>query len=404
MRERLSDLYLLPLTSHLSLIAMTLSLSLDTPSPADQVWTVAQLSTAINRLVTGEFPPIWVRGEVIQCKAWSSGHWYFTLRDRKSQVKCCMFRLNASRAGKPPADGTEVFVLAKPGIYEEKGEFQLVVSRMLPTSAVGQKQQELERVKALLQQDGLFDPARKRRVPSYASTVALVTSPDGAALSDVVTVTRKRWPCARILFVAARVQGEGAVQELVRALRLVNRIPELDLCIVGRGGGAREDLAAFNSEAVCRALAEVRVPTISAVGHEIDISLTDLVADLRAPTPSAAAEMAVPDRRDALRLVDDLSVRLASGLTGRTRLAGARLARSSDRLRSMVQTMLTVHRGRADRLGAQLDALSPMRVLGRGYAVARDDQGRVLKRRADFDRTERFRLRLTDGEIRARVE
>ena len=383
---------------------MTLSLSLDTPSPADQVWTVAQLSTAINRLVTGEFPPIWVRGEVIQCKAWSSGHWYFTLRDRKSQVKCCMFRLNASRAGKPPVDGTEVFVLAKPGIYEEKGEFQLVVSRMLPTSAVGQKQQELERVKALLQQDGLFDPARKRRVPSYASTVALVTSPDGAALSDVVTVTRKRWPCARILFVAARVQGEGAVQELVRALRLVNRIPELDLCIVGRGGGAREDLAAFNSEAVCRALADVRVPTISAVGHEVDISLTDLVADLRAPTPSAAAEMAVPDRRDALRLVDDLSVRLASGLTARTRLAGVRLARSSDRLRSVVQGMLKVHRGRADRLGAQLDALSPMRVLGRGYAVARDDTGRVLKRRADFDKTERFRLRLADGEIRARVE
>jgi exodeoxyribonuclease VII large subunit len=383
---------------------MTLSLSLDTPSPADQVWSVAQLSTAINRLVTGEFPPIWVRGEVIGCKAWSSGHWYFTLRDRRSQVKCCMFRLNASRAGKPPADGTEVFVLAKPGIYEEKGEFQLVVSRMLPTSAVGQKQQELERVKALLQEDGLFDPARKRRVPSYASTVALVTSPDGAALSDVVTVTRKRWPCARILFVAARVQGEGAVQELVRALRLVNRIPGLDLCIVGRGGGAREDLAAFNSEAVCRALADVRVPTISAVGHEVDISLTDLVADLRAPTPSAAAEMAVADRRDALRLVDDLSVRLASGLSGRTRLAGARLARSSDRLRSVVQGMLRVHRGRADRLGAQLDALSPMRVLGRGYAVARDETGRVLKRRADFDRIERFRLRLADGEIRARVD
>ena len=383
---------------------MTLSLSLDTPSPADQVWSVAQLSTAINRLVTGEFPPIWVRGEVIQCKAWSSGHWYFTLRDRKSQVKCCMFRLNASRAGKPPTDGTEVFVLAKPGIYEEKGEFQLVVSRMLPTSAVGQKQQELERVKALLQEDGLFDPARKRRVPGYASNVALVTSPDGAALSDVVTVTRKRWPCARILFVAARVQGEGAVQDLVRALRLVNRIPELDLCIVGRGGGAREDLAAFNSEAVCRALAEVRVPTISAVGHEIDISLTDLVADLRAPTPSAAAEVAVADRRDALRLMDDLSVRLASGLTGRTRLAGARLARSSDRLRSVVQGMLKVHRGRADRLGAQLDALSPMRVLGRGYAVAMDDTGRVLKRRGNFDKTERFRLRLADGEIRARVE
>jgi exodeoxyribonuclease VII large subunit len=383
---------------------MTLSLPLSTPSAADQVWSVGQLSTAIKRLLDGEFPHIWVRGEVVQCKVWSSGHWYFTLRDRGSQVKCCMFKLNASRAGKPPADGTEVFVLAKPGLYEEKSEFQLVVSRMLPTSGVGQKQQELERVKALLQRDGLFDPARKRPVPSYASTVALVTSPDGAALKDVVTVTRKRWPCARILFIAARVQGDGAVQELVRALRLVNRIPGLDLCIVGRGGGARVDLAAFNSEAVCRALADVRVPTISAVGHEIDLSLTDLVADLRAATPSAAAEMAVADRRDALRLIDDLSLRLASGLTGRTRLGAARLARSADRLRAGVERALEVRRIQADRLAAQLDALSPLRVLGRGYAVPMDDAGRILKRQAEFVSGESFRLRVVDGNVRARVE
>ena len=383
---------------------MTLSLRFDTPTAADQVWSVGQLSTAINRLIDGALPAIWVRGEVLQCKVWSSGHWYFTLRDRHSQVKCCMFRLNASRAGKPPADGTEVFVLAKPGLYEEKGEFQLVVSRMLPTSAVGQKQQELERVKAILQQDGLFDPARKRPVPGFACTIALVTSPDGAALKDVVTVTRKRWPCARILFVAARVQGEGAVQELVRALRLVNRIPGLDLCIVGRGGGARQDLAAFNSEAVCRALANVRVPTISAVGHEVDISLTDLVADLRAPTPAAAAEMAVADRRDVQRLVDDLSVRLASGLTGRTRLAGARLGRSADRLQSGLEKILAGSRSLTDRLGAQLDALSPLKVLGRGYAVPISESGRVLKCRADFIKDEPFRLRVADGDVRARVE
>jgi exodeoxyribonuclease VII large subunit len=383
---------------------MTLSLRLDTPSAADQVWSVGELSTAVRSLLDGSFPPIWVRGEVVQCKVWSSGHWYFTLRDRRSQVKCCMFRLNATRAGKPPADGTEVFVLAKPGLYEEKGEFQLVVSRMLPTSAVGQKQQELERVKALLHRDGLFDPARKRAVPGYASTVALVTSPDGAALRDVVTVTRKRWPCARILFVAARVQGDGAVQELVRALRLVNRIPGLDLCIVGRGGGAREDLAAFNSEAVCRALAAVQVPTISAVGHETDISLTDLVADLRAATPSAAAEMAVADRRDALRLVDDFALRLASGLTGRTRLAAARLDRNADRLHAAVDGVLDVRRSLTERLAAQLDALSPLRVLGRGYAVPLDASGRVLKRRAEFTRDQRFRLRVVDGDVRARVE
>ncbi len=383
---------------------MTLSLSLDIPSVSDQVWSVGQLNTAINRLIDGSLPPIWVRGEVLQCKVWSSGHWYFTLRDRRSQVRCCMFRLNASRAGKPPADGTEVFVLAKAGLYEEKGEFQLVVARMLPTSAVGQKQQELERVKLLLQQDGLFDPMRKRSVPPYVSTIALVTSRDGAALKDVVTVTRKRWPCARILLVSARVQGEGAVDDLVRALKLVNRIPGLDLCIVGRGGGAREDLAAFNSEAVCRALANVKVPTISAVGHEIDISLTDLVADLRAATPSAAAELAVADRRDVLRLVDDLSLRLAAGLTGRTRLAAARLARSKDRLHAAVEGVLDSRRNLADRLGAQLDALSPLRVLGRGYAVPLDDAGRVLKRQADFIKDASFRLRVVDGDVRARVE
>ena len=382
---------------------MTLPL-FSTPTATDDVLTVSQLGLAVKRLLDGQFMPLWVRGEVTQCKVWSSGHWYFTLRDRKSQVRCCMWKMYSGRAGTPPADGTEVFVLAKPALYEEKGEFQLVVTRMIPTATVGRSQQELERVKELLQREGLFDPARKRRVPSYASTVAVITSPDGAALHDVVTVTRKRWPCARILLVGARVQGAGAVEELVRALRLVNRIPDLDLCIVGRGGGGREDLAAFNSEAVCRALASVRVPTISAVGHEVDISLTDLVADLRAATPSAAAELAVADRQDVLRQLDDLSVRLASGLTGKTRLAAARLARSVDRLHAGAARALESRRTQLDRLAAQLDALSPLRVLGRGYAVPRDSQGRVLKRRDDFVKNETFQLRVSDGDVSARVE
>jgi exodeoxyribonuclease VII large subunit len=383
---------------------MTLSLSFSVPSPTDQVWTVGQLSNMVKQLIDGSFMPVWVRGEVVQCKVWSSGHWYFTLRDKRSQVKCCLWKLNAARAGKPPADGTEVFVLGKPGLYEEKGEFQFIVQRIIPTAAVGRQQQELERVKAALQKDGLFEPGRKRRLPAYACMVALVTSPDGAAIHDVVTVTRKRWPCAQILVVGARVQGDGAVQELVRALRLVNRIPGLDVCIVGRGGGGREDLAAFNSEAVCRALAAVRVPTISAVGHEIDISLTDFVADIRAATPSAAAELALADRRDVLRLVDDLSLRLAAGLSGRTRLASERLARTGDRLQASIETVLESRRNLADRLGAQLDALSPLKVLGRGYAVPVASDGRVLKRRADFVTDQRFRLRVSDGDVRARVE
>jgi exodeoxyribonuclease VII large subunit len=383
---------------------MTLSLALETPSASDQVWSVGQLNASVKRLIERHATQLWIRGEVVQCKTYSSGHWYFTLRDATSQVRCSMFRLNASRSGKPPADGTEVYVLGKPVLYEDKGDFKLIVSRMLPTSALGRQQQELERVRALLQQDGLFDPARKRPVPSFASTIALVTSRDGAAVHDVVTVTRKRWPCARLLVVGARVQGEGAVEELVWALRLVNRLPGVDLCIIGRGGGAREDLAAFNTEAVCRALADVRVPTISAVGHEVDISLTDLVADLRAPTPSAAAELAVPNRQDVLRLLDDLSVRLSSGLRGRTQLAAERLARSADRLEAAMQDAVQGRHNRLERIAVQLDALSPVRVLGRGYAIALSEEGRLLKRKADFPSNNRFRLRLADGEIGARVE
>jgi exodeoxyribonuclease VII large subunit len=383
---------------------MTLSLALDNPLAADQVWSVSQLSASVKRLIEKHGVQLWVRGEVLQCKAYSSGHWYFTLRDSGSQVRCCMFRLNTMRAGKPPADGTEVYVLGKPALYEEKGEFQLVVSRMLPTAALGRQQQELERVRALLHQDGLFDPARKRPLPAYPSTIALVTSRDGAAVHDVVTVTRKRWPCARLLVFGARVQGEGAVEDLVRALRLVNRIRRVDLCILGRGGGGREDLAAFNSEAVCRALAAVRVPTVSAVGHEVDISLTDLVADVRAATPSAAAELAVPDRRDVLRVLNDLSNRLASGLSSRTVLAGERLGRTADRMQAAVHSHLRHNENQVERLAAQLEALSPLKVLGRGYAVPLAEDGRVLKREAEFVPRLPFHLRVADGEVRARVE
>lgn len=384
---------------------MTLSLALDAPSASDQVWSVGQLNASVKRLIEKHAPmQLWVRGEIVQCKVYSSGHWYFSLREGRSQVRCCMFGMNAMRSGKPPADGTEVYVLGRAALYEERGEFQLIVARVLPTSALGRQQQELERVRALLQKDGLFDPARKRAIPPYASTIALVTSKDGAAVHDIVTVTRKRWPCARVLVVGARVQGDGAVDELVRALSLVNRIPKLDLCIIGRGGGGREDLAAFNSEAVCRALAAVRVPTISAVGHEIDVSLTDLVADVRAATPSAAAEVAVADRRDVVRVIDDLSIRLASGLTGRTRLAAERLARTGDRLRAAVESAIRSPRNKTDQLAVQLDALSPLRVLARGYAMPMNEAGRVLKRRADFIPSERFRLRVADGDVSARVE
>ena len=382
---------------------MSLSIPSLALAPTDAVWSVSQLTAAAKRVVEGELPRMWVRGEVVGCKAWPSGHWYFSLRDATSQVRCCMWKLDAQRAGKPPAEGTEVFVLGRPGIYEAKGEFQLNVSRIIPTASIGRQHQELERVKTLLQKDGLFELARKRRLPEYASAIAVVTSRAGAAVRDIITVSRKRWPCAHLFVLDARVQGDGAVDELVRALRLVNRL-EVDLCILARGGGDKEDLAAFNAEAVCRALAAVRVPTISAVGHEIDISLTDLVADVRAATPSAAAELALTDRREVLRQLDDLAGRLGSGLSGRTRLAAERLERTSDRMQSSVAAKIERHQRQLERLGAQLDALSPLRVLDRGYAVPVAHDGRVLKRRAEFLPGEPFRLRVADGDVPARVE
>ena len=382
---------------------MTLPLPLSSALASDEVFSVRDLTATVKRVVEGSLGPIWVRGEVLQCKAHTSGHWYFVLRDPAAQVRCVMWRTYAERAGRPPADGTEVFALGRPAMYEAKGEFQFAVTRMLPTAGVGQQQRALEQVKAALERDGLFAAARKRQLPRYPSRVAVVTSTDGAALHDIATVARSRWPAAELLVVASRVQGDGAAADLVAALRRVNRL-DVQLCIVGRGGGGREDLAAFNDETVCRALAAVRVPTVSAVGHETDITLADLVADVRAPTPSAAAELAFPDVRAVRRLVGDLGARLAGGLSRRTRLAAERLERTGDRLEAAIEATLSRDRELADRLGAQLDALSPLRVLERGYAVPRDAAGRVLRRRADFPAGRPFTLRVSDGDVAARSE
>jgi exodeoxyribonuclease VII large subunit len=383
---------------------MALSFQTDLLSPTDGVWSVSQLTNAAKRLVEAEFMPMWVRGEVVDCRAWKSGHWYFKLRDAASQVSCCMWKRDAERAGKPPADGTEVFVLGRPGMYEAKGEFQLNVSKLIPTAAIGRAQRELERVKALLHRDGLFDPARKRPLPELAGTLAVVTSTAGAVLRDIINVARRRWPGARLLVIDARVQGDGAVDALVQALRMVNRLPEVDVCIVGRGGGGREDLIAFNAEAVCRALAAVRVPTISAVGHETDISLTDLVADVRAATPSAAAELALADQREVHRALADLAARLAGGLAGRTRLGLEQVERAGDRLQGAMSAVLERRRYLLARVAAQLDALSPLRVLDRGYAVPTGQDGHVLKRRSEFVPGAPFSLRVADGSVAARVE
>jgi exodeoxyribonuclease VII large subunit len=346
---------------------------------------------------------LWVRGEVAGFKAYQSGHWYFSLRDAQAQVRCVMWRSDNQRLPGPPQEGTQVFVDARPTVWEERGEFRLTIRQLVPTDAGGLWQLQLERAKAALERDGLLDPARKRPLPSYPVCIAVVTSPDGAALPDIVSVFARRWPSAEVLVVPTRVQGETAESELCAALALLGRIPDVDLAIVGRGGGSREDLWAFNSERVARALAAVGVPTISAVGHETDVSLTDLVADHRAPTPSAAAETAVPDRVEVQHLLDGLAHRLAGALSSYTELGRERLARTADRLGAVTRAGMERRAAQLDQLGGRLDALSPLRVLGRGYSVARDLAGGVLKRTGDFVGIDEFRLTVSDGDVRART-
>ena len=366
-------------------------------------WTVTQLTRRARAVVEAGLAPLWVRGEVSGFKAWQSGHWYFALRDRTAQLRCVMFQKDNRRLPTPPADGMQVFVFARPTMWEEKGEFRLTVLDLLSTEAGGLWQVAFEKAKAALAKDGLLDPARKRRLPPYPRRIAVVTSPDGAALRDIIAVATRRWPLAELLVVPTRVQGDGADGEIRAALALVTRLDGLDLVIIGRGGGSREDLWTFNHERVARAVAALPVPVISAVGHETDVTLCDLVADLRAPTPSAAAEAATPDAVEVLADLEHLGARLVRGLAARSGRVAERLDRGFDRLTAVLERRLERHRQTLAGLAGRLDALSPLRILERGYALARDEQGRVLKRVAQFAPALPFRLRVTDGTVDARV-
>ncbi len=375
-----------------------------TVAESDAPWTPTLLARAARRVLEGGIGALWVRGEISGLKVYQSGHWYFTLKDAEAQVRCVMWRPQAARVKTQPAEGTQIFVRGLPTVWEERGEFRLTVSELLVTDQVGQQQLNLEKIRLALEKDGLFEAARKRPLPELPARIAVVTSLDGAALRDIITVTRKRWPAMELVVVGTKVQGSEAEAEVVRALGVVNRLPGVDLCVLARGGGAKEDLAVFNTESVCRALAAVRVPTISAIGHETDVSFTDLVADHRAATPSAAMELAVPDRADLARQTAALATRLAQALGRGTRLARERLARTGDRLEQALGRQLEGPRRDLERLGAQLDALSPLRVLERGYSVAVGANGQLLRRRADFTAGLGFTLRVVDGSVPARVE
>ncbi|HEX4602108.1 MAG TPA: exodeoxyribonuclease VII large subunit [Gemmatimonadales bacterium] len=366
-------------------------------------WTVSALTRRARAVVEAGLLPLWVRGEVSGFKAWQSGHWYFTLRDKTAQIRCVMFQKENRRLPVAPTDGMQVFVFARPTVWEEKGDFRLTVGELLSTEAGGLWQIAFERAKAALTRDGLLAPERKRPLPRYPRRIAVVTSRDGAALQDIIAVAGRRWPVAELLVIPTRVQGDGAEEAICRALALLGRLDGLDLAIIGRGGGSREDLWTFNHERVARAVAAVPVPVISAVGHETDITLCDLVADLRAPTPSAAAEAATPDQAEVRGELAHLGVRLARGLASRSGRVAERLERTLGRLATAIERRLERQRHTLAAASGRLDALSPLKILERGYALARDARGRVLKRVAQLTPGLAFRLRVTDGEVAARV-
>jgi len=377
-------------------------LDLFSAASTEGAWTVGEVTKRARAVIEAGLPPLWVRGEIAGFKAWRSGHWYFSLRDKSAQLRCVMFAKQNFMLP-APSDGMQVFVFARPSMYEEKGEFQLTVTELLSTDQGGLWKLAFEKAKSALTKDGLLDPAKKRRLPPFPRRIAVVTSPDGAALRDIQAVIGRRWPLAELIVVPAQVQGTKAEGSVCSALNRISRLP-VDVLIVARGGGSIEDLWAFNSERVARAVAAMPMPVISAIGHETDVTLCDLVADLRAATPSAAAEAATPDKAEVRIKCDVLGQRLARALRIASKHVVERLDRTGDRLVSSIQNriersgaLLTAH-------GARLDALSPLKVLARGYAVARDTDGQVIKRVAQLPSGKEFRLRVTDGEVNGRVQ
>jgi len=392
----------------------------------EEAWTVSKLARVIKGRVEQDGEPVWVRGELVGIKKYPSGHLYFTLRDETSKIDCAIWKQVAMRLKEPLVEGSEVFALGAPRVWEEKTSLQFNITQILPAAAVGAKAQSVEKTKQALLKDGLLDPARKRSLPPYAARIAVVTSVAGAAVHDIITVARRRWPSVELLVVISAVQGESAPAELVRALRIVARLDAVDCCIIGRGGGGKDDLAAFNDEAVCRAIAACPVPVISAVGHEVDVTLADLVADVRAATPSQAAEFALPDRAELAPRIAAAGAALHRALQNVVTVRRARMDRTRDRIgaalldqvRRSERRLLSVkarfapaltrvvdrRRSGLQRLAGQLHALSPVAVLGRGYSLARHADGRVLRRVADLPVGTAFTLTVSDGAVAARVE
>ncbi len=324
------------------------------PARERDIYTVSRLNKEVRILLESGLPLLWLEGELSNLATPASGHWYFSLKDTQAQVRCAMWRQRNSLLRFRPREGMHVLARARVGLYEPRGEYQLIVEHM-EDAGEGALKREFERLKARLAAEGLFDAGRKRPIPAVPRRVGVVSSPTGAAIHDILRVLRARFPAAAVLLYPTAVQGAAAVPEIVRAIDTASRRGESDVLLVARGGGSLEDLWCFNDERVARAIAACRVPTISGVGHEVDVTIADFVADLRAPTPSAAALAAVPDRGEWLGLLGQLQTRFAGAVSRQLRTLALALGAAAQRLQvSHPGARLAQHGQRLDDLDQRL--------------------------------------------------
>ncbi|MBT8479705.1 MAG: exodeoxyribonuclease VII large subunit [Gemmatimonadetes bacterium] len=364
---------------------------------------VSEVNEAVRQVLESSFEPLWVRGEIGRWRRHGSGHCYFTLRDGDAQVDCVMFRSDARGLPTDPDDGMEVCAFGRLTLYPAGGRYQLVV-RALEAVGDGLWRLAFERLRAALAAEGLLDPGRKRALPEVPRRVAVVTSRSGAALQDIIAVVQRRAPWTQIVVSDCRVQGREAAPEIVAALERVGRDASCDVVIVTRGGGSVEDLWAFNEEVVARAIAACPIPVVSAVGHEIDVSIADLVADHRAATPSAAAETVVPEIGVLLTRLRELKETLSSALQNVVNRGRDRAEDGGGRLLDAIREALAHRAGNLSLVSARLDGLSPLATLGRGYGVPLDDEGTVLRQGSMFEVGASFDLRVVDAIIRCVAE
>ena len=393
--------------------------------PGRDIYTVSRLNREARILLESGLPALWLEAEVSNFARPASGHWYFTLKDASAQVRCAMFRGSNSRVRVMPRDGMQVLVRARVGLYEPRGDYQLIAEH-LEEAGEGALRRRFEELKARLAAEGLFDAGLKRPLPVLPRRIGVITSPTGAAIRDILHVLARRFAAVPVLVYPVPVQGTGAAAEIAAALALANARAEVDVLILARGGGSLEDLWSFNEEIVARAIRASRIPVISGVGHEVDVTIADFAADVRAPTPSGAAELVVPDRAEWLRSLAGLAARLAQ--SGYRRLARARerldwlrgrlervhprerlilraqrLDELEGRLGRALSAALAAARARLLSASRTLNAVSPLATLERGYSILATADGRLVRAAADVRPGDEVRARTSQGTVHATV-